>query len=144
MSRSSSSSRFIHFLAEAGLTAQWPSFVAAIALLSVAASLLVAQSSTHAQAAVSAAHIVNGKQLYQTVGCNACHNLPGEGVTVERRIAPNPVSAQAMQAYVRNPSGLMMPFAPDVVSDRDAADIYAYLKSVPRPITIGSLPPSIK
>ncbi len=48
------------------------------------------------------------------------------------RIAPNPVPLEVLMGYVRKPTGEMPPYTAKVISDRELADIYAYLKSRPQ------------
>ena len=43
-------------------------------------------------------------------------------------------------AYVRAPSGAMPPFRPEILSDSDLADIYAYLEARPKPQDAQNIP----
>jgi ubiquinol-cytochrome c reductase cytochrome c subunit len=42
--------------------------------------------------------------------------------------------------YVRKPAGAMPPYSARVVSDAQLADIYAYLKTIPKPPDAKSIP----
>jgi len=42
--------------------------------------------------------------------------------------------------YIRRPTGNMPPYSAQLVSDQDVADLYAYLKSVARPVDIKNIP----
>jgi mono/diheme cytochrome c family protein len=76
----------------------------------------------------------NGKRLFMRDGCYECHGNLGQGANgYGTRIAPDPISMQGIRNYIRNPSGKIVP-------DQDVADIYAYLKSVPRPVDIKNIP----
>jgi len=55
----------------------------------------------------------------------------GQGSTAGARIAPRPIAFPAFQKYLRQPTGQMVPYTRTVLSDRDLADIYAFLRSVP-------------
>ena len=72
----------------------------------------------------------NGKQLFVKDGCYECHGREGQGSTMSGpRIAPNPVPFEVLLNYVRKPRGEMPPYTAKVISDKDLADIYAYLQS---------------
>ena len=75
----------------------------------------------------SAAH---GKTLFLTVGCAECHGTMAQG-GVGPHLVPNPLPAMAIAGYIRNPPGVMPPYAASVLSDSDVADIASYLASIP-------------
>jgi len=74
-----------------------------------------------------------GKTLFVKVGCYQCHNYEGHGGAAGARIAPNPLPFRGFVSYVRSPKGDMPPYREKVLSEQDLADIYAYLRSRPRP-----------
>jgi mono/diheme cytochrome c family protein len=75
----------------------------------------------------------NGKLLFAKDGCYECHGREGQGSNMSGpRIAPNPVPLEVLMGYVRKPTGEMPPYTAKVISDRELADIYAYLKSRPQ------------
>jgi cytochrome c553 len=74
-----------------------------------------------------------GKMLFIKVGCYQCHNYEGHGGAAGARIAPNPPPFRGFVSYVRSPKGDMPPYREKVLSEQDLADIYAYLRSRPRP-----------
>ena len=83
----------------------------------------------------------NGKQLFMRDGCYECHGILGQGsINFGPRLGPDPIPMQAIMNYIRKPAGNMPPFTAKLVSDQDVADIYAYLKSVPRPVDIKNIP----
>lgn len=102
--------------------------------------------------AATAGNAARGKALFVKHGCYACHGYDGQGsIYTGVRIAPDPPPWQAIAAFIRNPPGLkrpysnwpffvMPPFTAKMVSDRDVRDIYAYLKSVPGPAALKSIP----
>jgi hypothetical protein len=55
---------------------------------------------------------------------------PVESPTGGPRIAPPPLALPAFVDFVRNPSGKMIPFSAQDVSDDQLGDIYAYLQSL--------------
>jgi len=77
----------------------------------------------------------NGKKLFKSYGCYECHGTEGQGAqqTGAARIGPPQLSLEGFQSYIRKPTGQMPPYTSKVVSDQDAADLYAYLKSIPMP-----------
>ena len=81
----------------------------------------------------------NGKKIFDSYGCYQCHDHDGHG-GVGARLAPNPIPFAAFSKYVRQPAGEMPPYTKKVVSDRELADIYAYLQTVPQPPPAKSIP----
>ena len=74
----------------------------------------------------------NGKKLFFKNGCYECHGTVGQGGTGPR-LAPRPLVAAALTAYVRKPGGGMPPYSAKVMSDAEVADIRAYLATIPEP-----------
>jgi mono/diheme cytochrome c family protein len=82
-----------------------------------------------------------GKRLFMRDGCYECHGNLGQGANgYGPRIGPDPISMQGIMNYLRNPSGNMPPYSAKIVPNQDVADIYAYLKSVARPVDIKNIP----
>ena len=75
----------------------------------------------------------NGNRIYVADGCYECHGRVGQGSqqTGAPRIGPPALTIDAFARYIHAPTGNMPPYTSKVVSDRDVADIYAFLKSVP-------------
>lgn len=83
----------------------------------------------------------NGKKFFISDGCFECHGTVGQGSTATgARIGPPAISFEGMVEYVHHPSGQMPPYTSKVISDQDLADIYAYLKSQPKPPSGKSIP----
>jgi ubiquinol-cytochrome c reductase cytochrome c subunit len=74
----------------------------------------------------------NGKQLYDTKACFACHGYVGQGSREGPRIVPV-MPYPAFLAQMREPRGIMPPYKAEILSDQQTADILAYLTSLPRP-----------
>ena len=73
-----------------------------------------------------------GKQLFIEDKCYTCHGTQGAGGGIAGpKLAPDPLPLAAIEALVRRPASRMPPYSPDVLSDAQVADIYAYLKSIP-------------
>jgi mono/diheme cytochrome c family protein len=86
-----------------------------------------------AQQAPKSPDVPNGKKLFDSYGCYECHGHVGQGGSEGPRIAPKPIPLPAFSSYVRHPTNQMPPFTAKVVSDKDLADIYSYLQSIPAP-----------
>ena len=75
-----------------------------------------------------------GKQIYMKSGCWQCHGTEAQGGGfVGPRLAPDPMPFNILGAYIRHPSGDMPPYSTKVLSDAQVRDIYAFLKSIPKP-----------
>jgi mono/diheme cytochrome c family protein len=84
-------------------------------------------------------NVQNGKKIFDSYGCYQCHGHDGHG-GVGARLAPNPIAFTAFSKYVRQPTGEMPPYTSKVVSDKELADIYAFLQSLPQPPAAKSIP----
>src|SRR5690242_18041228 len=83
-------------------------------------------------AAQDSGNAENGKKLFLKNGCYECHGTVGQGGTGPR-LAPRPLPASALTAYVRKPGNGMPPYSAKVMSDAEIADIRAYLATIPEP-----------
>ncbi len=91
-------------------------------------------------AAQSAGNAENGKRQFVKLGCYTCHGYQGQGGGAGAKLAPHPIAATALIAYVRHPAGTMPPFTKKVVSDEVLMDIHAYLESIPAPPPAKDIP----
>ena len=106
--------------------------------LAVAALALGAfSSSARAQSAGDAAH---GKTLFATDGCYQCHGYVGQGGNAGPRLGPPPIAYEAFAAQLRHPRADMPPYEAKILPDKDAADIYAYLQTLPKPPAVKDVP----
>jgi mono/diheme cytochrome c family protein len=72
-----------------------------------------------------------GKSAFMRFGCYECHGTVGQGnYGAGVRLAPKPLPYGALSGYVRRPGGNMPSFSAAILSDKDLADIYAYLSSI--------------
>jgi ubiquinol-cytochrome c reductase cytochrome c subunit len=76
--------------------------------------------------------VQNGKKIFTSYGCYQCHGYDGHG-GAGARLAPNAISFEAFSKYVRQPAGEMPPYTSKVVSEKELADIYAFLHTLPAP-----------
>ena len=83
----------------------------------------------------------NGKALFMKIGCYQCHGREGQGSTATGpRLNQNPITFTRFVTYIRKPSGEMPPYTAKVVSEQQAADIFAFLQSLPKPPAVESIP----
>ena len=81
----------------------------------------------------------NGKKVYLADGCYQCHGRVGQGGLMTGQA---PVLAQTKMPYtafmrqLRNPINDMPPYPDNLLPEKEAADIFAYLQSLPgrRPV----------
>jgi len=100
----------------------------------VAAALLLAGVSAAARAQDSGGDESRGKQLYVDDGCYECHGYVGQGSSVAGpRVATLSMSFDNFTRQLRRPANEMPPYGETALTDQDAADIYAYLRSIPAP-----------
>jgi mono/diheme cytochrome c family protein len=91
-------------------------------------AIALAASAASAQAP-PAGNAQAGKELYLKYSCYACHGYDGHG-GAGARLAPLPMTVARFTAYVRNPRR-MPPYTDRVLTDAQAADLFAYIKSLP-------------
>jgi ubiquinol-cytochrome c reductase cytochrome c subunit len=105
------------------------------------AGIKVANAGQEKSSSAPSGNAENGKQLFVKDGCYECHGREGQGSTMSGpRIAPHPIAFEAVLNYVRKPKGEMPPYTEKVISDKDLADIYAYLQSRKEPPTEKAMP----
>jgi mono/diheme cytochrome c family protein len=78
----------------------------------------------------------NGKRLYLNNNCFTCHGRAGQGGAYNgpaSALAKTAMPFEGFLGQMRNPSNDMPAYAAQVMSDQAAADIYAYLQSLPGP-----------
>ncbi len=93
---------------------------------------VVAASFLFGAGAVMAQSAERGKAQFIKHGCWQCHGFMGQG-GAGPKLAPKPMSLEAMSAYVRNSNRRMPPYRKSILSDADLADIHAYLAAIPAP-----------
>jgi mono/diheme cytochrome c family protein len=76
--------------------------------------------------------VTNGKKLFDTIGCFECHGLAGQGGNAGPKLI-DPPAYPAFIVQLRTPRNIMPPFTAKVLTDQQAADIYAYISTFPKP-----------
>jgi mono/diheme cytochrome c family protein len=105
----------------------------------LAAALALSSGVALAQSA-PAGDALRGKTIYVADGCYQCHGYQGQGSNAGSRLAPNPTPYAAFAHQLRNPRARMPAYSPAVMSDRDLADIYAFLMTVPKARSVAEIP----
>ena len=91
--------------------------------------------------AESPGNVATGAKLYVDRACWQCHGLAAQGGGIAGpRLAGRVQSWPAFAAYVRRPAEEMIPFTSKVLPDRELADIFAWLRSLPPPPAVETLP----
>ncbi len=78
--------------------------------------------------------VANGKRIYLADGCFECHGRAGQGGAMNYPIpalAQLELPVESFIAFLREAPNDMPAYSIDVLSDKDAADIHAFLRSLP-------------
>ena len=89
--------------------------------------------------AAPAGNAENGKKLFTERGCFQCHDTLGQGGDGPR-LAPRPIVFSAFVKELRQPRDEMPPYTAKVISDKEVADIYAFLMTIPAPPGVDTIP----
>jgi mono/diheme cytochrome c family protein len=76
----------------------------------------------------------NGKRVYLADGCFECHGRVGQGGAMNYpapALAQMEMSVESFMAYLRNGPNDMPAYSTSVLSDKEATDIYAFLRLLP-------------
>jgi mono/diheme cytochrome c family protein len=96
-------------------------------LLTFAAPSGLAQSQESGTA--PAGDAAQGRNAFIEHTCYSCHGFSAQG-GAGPRLAQSRITFQAFRQYVRRPSRTMPPFGTQI-TDRELADIYAFIQSIP-------------
>ena len=113
-----------------------------LAIMAAALSVLMA-AAPRAQDASQApgGDAKKGQSLYGSVGCWECHGTQGQGGPLSGpRIGSTMLPYEAFLQQLRTPQNQMPPYEPPILSDADAANIYAFLKSIPPARALKDIP----
>ena len=80
----------------------------------------------------------NGKHLFEVMGCGSCHGYEGQGSRDGPRLNPPPAYPVTL-LQMRMPRDLMPPYREANVSDRQVADLYAYMITFPKPPDLNTI-----
>jgi mono/diheme cytochrome c family protein len=82
----------------------------------------------------SSGDAANGKRVYLADGCFMCHGRAGQGGAMNYpapAIAKLEMPVESFVSFLRDAPNDMPAYSTDVLSDKDAADIHAFLQSLP-------------
>ena len=115
-----------------------------IAVMAFAVAALAALASTMAWAQdAPQGDAANGKRIYLADGCFTCHGRSGQGGAYT---GPAPILAHTALPFdgfrveLRNPANDMPAYSEAVLSDKDIADIYAFVESLQGPRSPKDIP----
>ena len=113
-------------------------FSRSLGVVSVAAVLAASLVAARADDAPSG-DPVNGKRVYLADGCFECHGRAGQGGQFNYQtpaLAKTALPVESFVAFLREAPNDMPSFSTKVLSDKDAADIHAFLQTLsgPRPV----------
>ena len=95
----------------------------------------------YAQSVAPSGDAAHGKRLYAADGCYQCHGRAAQGARpTGPRLARAELPVGAFVQQLRQPSDQMPPYTSVVMSDKEIADIYAYLQSLPAPPKLADIP----
>lgn len=109
----------------------------------VLALSLAAGAAALAQTAQPAGDAARGKQLFTMNGCAYCHGTVGQGGggrTGGLRLAQMGIAYPAFLNQLRQPVDEMPPYVAAALPDKDVADIFAFVSSLPPPPDLKSIP----
>ena len=103
-------------------------------------TVVLAGVAAFAQAPAPASNAENGKKLFLRDGCWECHGYAGQGGRDGARLAETALTTAQFTRYIRRPTGAMPAYVEKVLSDAEAADIWAYVKTLTGPKTAKEVP----
>ena len=107
-----------------------------IAYLALAvAAIALPGTSVLAQSAAPKGNAENGHKIFNSVGCYQCHGYVGQGGgAAGPALAKTKLPFAAFLQQLRKPTNQMPPYEAVVLPDQTAADIFAFLASLPDPV----------
>lgn len=103
-----------------------------ISLLTLGA-LLLSTGAFAASAPAATGNAKNGKALFHSSGCYECHGTVAQGSPRTGPTLQNPLPFSVFLSRLRTPVSEMPPYTERVISDAQAADIHAFILSLPPP-----------
>jgi mono/diheme cytochrome c family protein len=110
-------------------------------MLILAVAVAISHHGTAQAPAEPRGDAASGAKLFVDRACWQCHGLAAQGGGIAGpRLAGRVQVWAAFAAYVRRPTEEMIPFTAKVLPDQELADIFAWLRSLPPPPAVESLP----
>ncbi len=120
------------------MTSQFSQLLGVVSAAVLAASLVAARADD-----TPAGDPVNGKRVYLADGCFECHGRAGQGGQFNYQtpaLAKTALPVESFVAFLRDAPNDMPSFSAEVLSDKDAADIHAFLQTLPGPRPVNDFP----
>jgi mono/diheme cytochrome c family protein len=111
-----------------------------LAFLTVLLTGVAALAQQSTPPASSTGNAENGKKLFLRDGCWECHGYAGQGGRDGARLAETALTSNQFTRYIRRPTGAMPAYIEKVLSDAEAADIWAYAKTLTGPKSAKDVP----
>ena len=109
-----------------------PIILTVAGLILTAGAAFAQQAAPAGQGSAPAGNVANGKALYVQVGCYQCHGQAGQGARATGpRLSQTQFPFEGFLYQLRHPANQMPPYEAVVLSDQDAADLYAYVRQMP-------------
>jgi mono/diheme cytochrome c family protein len=119
-----------------------PAIMRAIAVASIVFAVM-GTGAARAEDSPPPGDAANGKRLYLADGCFECHGRAGQGGRfnyLTPALAQTALPVDSFIAFLREAPNDMPSFSAAVLSDKDAADIHAFLQSLPGPRPAKDIP----
>ena len=114
--------------------------VIATAVLLFAVPTQAQAPATQQPAPTTTGDATRGKPLYLAYSCYACHGYNAQTGNGQRLLPPR-LNQQQFVLYIRTPrTAGMPPFSAKMIPDAQAADIYAYVLSLPKAPELKDVP----
>ena len=102
-----------------------------------ALAVITPTTSALAQSAAPKGNVERGHKLFVADGCYSCHGIGAQGGgRAGPRLARTKLPFEAFLQQLRHPSNAMPPYEAPILSDQVAADIFAYVRSLPGPVNM--------
>jgi mono/diheme cytochrome c family protein len=112
----------------------------AIAIFSTLLVAALAFGQGRGQQPVPTGDAKRGETYYAKYGCWECHGYTGQTGN-GARLATTALNANGFMNYIRSPRTNQMPlYSAKVISDQDAADLFAYIKTFKKPPEAKDIP----
>lgn len=122
---------------------RWTTRIVALAFATAAALVAVhgAAAQTAPAAGPPSGDAARGHAAFMNYGCYECHGTVAQGnYNGIPHLAPHPLPYAALVGYIRRPSGQMPAYSAAILPDKDAADIWTYLSSIPPGKAVSAIP----
>jgi mono/diheme cytochrome c family protein len=116
--------------------------ISSVALASLLLGVSLGVGAQSPSATAPAGNVARGKIAFFKVGCYQCHGGEAQGspYSTAPRLGPAALPIAAFTLFTRKPRLQMPPYSPEILSDAELADIYAYVTSRAAPVALDKLP----